>query len=214
MTCKEALELVEPIAAADIAVDAIARAHFETCPGCAAVLASARRVEMMLAGREVPLAPPGFTPAVMQRLRRQRWRSEQRVDYLFNAAIAVALLLIAGGIFALMNISGVMAAAGGTWTARGVARGAARPDCGANTRYLRCGDRAPAVSTGHVVVGRAEPVVLDQPPFPSRATSASAAIRASDILAFAVDRRRILPVGRIRAVVAGAAAVDSPSSPK
>ena len=117
MTCKEALELVEPIAAADIAVDAIARAHFETCPRCAAVLASARRVEMMLAGREVPLAPPGFTPAVMQRLRRERWRSEQRVDYLFNAAIAVALLLIAGGIFALMNISGVMAAAGGTWTA-------------------------------------------------------------------------------------------------
>ena len=117
MTCKEALELVEPIAASDVVVDAGARAHFETCPACAAALASARRVEMMLAGREVPVAPARFTPVVMQRLRRERWRSEQRVDYLFNAAIAVALLLIFGGIFALMNISGVMAAAAGTWTA-------------------------------------------------------------------------------------------------
>jgi hypothetical protein len=117
MTCKEALELVEAIAASDIAVDAIARAHFETCPRCAAVLASARRVEMMLAGREVPVAPARFTGAVMQRLRRERWRSEQHVDFLFNAAIAIALVLIAGGIVALMNLSGVMAAAAGTWIA-------------------------------------------------------------------------------------------------
>src|SRR3954468_7458661 len=117
MTCKEALELVEPVAASDIVVDADARAHFETCLGCAAALASARRLEMMLAAREVPVAPPRFTAAVTQRLRRERWRSEQHVDLLFNAAIAVAVLLIAGGGFALMNLSGVMAAAGGTWTA-------------------------------------------------------------------------------------------------
>jgi len=117
MSCKEALELVEPIAASDIAVDAAARAHFETCPGCAAALASARRVEMMLAGREVAVAPARFTAVVMQRLRRDRWRSEQHVDFLFNAAIAVALLLIAGGIFALMNLSGLMTAAAGTSTA-------------------------------------------------------------------------------------------------
>jgi hypothetical protein len=117
MTCKEALELVEPIAASDIVVDAIARAHFESCLGCAAVLASARRVEMMLAGREVPVAPARFTAVVMQRLRRERWRSEQHVDLFFNAAIAVALLLIVGGVFALMNLSGVMALATGTWTA-------------------------------------------------------------------------------------------------
>jgi anti-sigma factor RsiW len=117
MTCKEALELVEPIAAADIVVDAEARAHFETCPRCAAALASARRIEMLLAQRPVMPAPARFTAIVMQRLRRERWRSEQHVDLLFNAAIAIGLLLIAGGVFALMNLSGLMAAAAGTWTA-------------------------------------------------------------------------------------------------
>ena len=117
MNCKEALELVEPIAAGDVVADAAARAHFESCPMCAAALASARRLEMMLAGREVAVAPARFTGAVLQRLRRERWRSEQHVDRLFNAAIGVALLLIGGGILALMNLSGVMAAAAGAWTA-------------------------------------------------------------------------------------------------
>jgi anti-sigma factor RsiW len=117
MTCKDALELVEPIAAGDLVVDAAVRAHFETCPRCAAALASARRIEAWLAGREAITAPPRFTAAVVQRLRRERWRSEQQVDRLFNVAIAMALLLIVGGILALMNLSGVMAAAAGTWTA-------------------------------------------------------------------------------------------------
>src|SRR3982750_1048475 len=41
---------------------------------------------------------------------------EQNVDFLFNAAIVVALLIGAGGIFALMNVSGVVAASSGAWT--------------------------------------------------------------------------------------------------
>ncbi len=52
---------------------------------------------------------------MLQRVRRERWRAEQQVDRLFNVAMAVALLLVVGGILALMNLSGVMAAASGAW---------------------------------------------------------------------------------------------------
>jgi anti-sigma factor RsiW len=117
MTCKHALDLVEPVAAGDLIADSDLRAHFETCPRCAGALASARRLEAMLASREAPGAPARFTAAVLQRIRRERWRSEQQVDRLFNAAIALALLLIVGGIFALMNLSGVLTGAADTWTA-------------------------------------------------------------------------------------------------
>jgi anti-sigma factor RsiW len=117
MTCKHALDLVEAVAAGDLIADPDLRAHFETCPRCAGALASARRLEAMLASREAPDAPARFTAAVLQRIRRERWRSEQQVDRLFNVAIAVALLLIVGGIFALMNLSGVLTGAADTWTA-------------------------------------------------------------------------------------------------
>ena|SRR5215212_2213307 len=117
MTCSDVLDLVEPIAAGDLAADAAVRAHLESCPTCASALASARRLEALLAARPVPAAPPRFAQLVLQRIRRERWRSEQSVDRLFNIAVAAALVLIVGGIFALMNLSGVIAAAAGTWTA-------------------------------------------------------------------------------------------------
>ena len=123
MTCRDAVELVEAIAADDRAVDAELRAHFETCPRCSAALATARRVEAALAGLPAPAAPPRFTAAVLARIRRERWRSEQHVDRLFNAAIAVAVLLIAGGVFALLNLAGLMnVAAGGLEVASTAAR--------------------------------------------------------------------------------------------
>jgi anti-sigma factor RsiW len=116
MTCKMALELVEPIASGDLEPDAAARAHFESCPQCASALATARRLEAILAGRAAPAAPERFATSVLQRIRRERWRAEQHVDRLFNVAIAVALLLITGGILALMNMSDLMTAATGTWS--------------------------------------------------------------------------------------------------
>jgi hypothetical protein len=60
--------------------------------------------------------PDRFVANVLQRIRRERWRMEQSVDFLFNAAIAVALLIVAAGLFALMNISGVVAATSGVWS--------------------------------------------------------------------------------------------------
>jgi anti-sigma factor RsiW len=135
MTCKQALELVEPVAAGDLIADAGLRAHLETCPSCAGALASARRLEAVLASREAPPAPARFTAGVLQRIRRERWHSEQQVDRLFNVAVAVALLLIVGGIFALMNLSGVLTGAADTW--RAVAT--------LSTQLAR--DAAPAVDT-------------------------------------------------------------------
>lgn len=116
MTCKELTDFVEPIAAGDLEPDAEMRAHFETCPPCASALASARRLEAALAGPEAPPAPARFTSLVLQRVRRERWRMEQNVDRLFNLAIVASLLIVAAGVFALMNLSGVVAGASEAWT--------------------------------------------------------------------------------------------------
>jgi anti-sigma factor RsiW len=123
VTCRDALELVEAVAAGDLEVGGELRAHFETCLRCAAALAAARRVEAALAGELPPSAPPRFTAAVLGRIRRERWRSEQHLDRIFNVAIAVAVLLIAGGVFALLNLAGLVKAGQG---AIEIASGAAR----------------------------------------------------------------------------------------
>jgi len=117
MTCRELRALVEPIAAGDVEPDAAASAHFESCPQCASALASARRLEAALSTRDAPLAPARFTQTVLQRIRRERWRSEQNVDRLFNVAIAAALFLVIGGILALLNVTGLIAAVASTWVA-------------------------------------------------------------------------------------------------
>lgn len=108
MTCRHVLELVEPIAAGDVHPDAAVRAHLESCPSCASALAAARRIETLLADRPAPEAPARFAAAVHQRIRRDRWQTEQHVDRIFNVAIGVAaLLVIAGGAF-LLNFTAVL----------------------------------------------------------------------------------------------------------
>ena len=117
MTCKDVGDLIEPIAANDLEATADIRAHFESCPTCAAALATARRLEAALATDRPPAVPERFVALVLQRVRRERWHLEQSVDRLFNVAIVVAMLIVAAGALALMNLSGVLAAASGTWTA-------------------------------------------------------------------------------------------------
>jgi anti-sigma factor RsiW len=114
MTCKDVTELVEAIAAGDLEPTAELRAHVETCPGCASALASARRLEAALSARVAPPAPARFALLVLQRVRHERWRAEQQVDRLFNLAMVAALVIVVGGVFALMNVSGVVAAASET----------------------------------------------------------------------------------------------------
>jgi anti-sigma factor RsiW len=115
VTCAGALQLVEAIAAGDLQVDEDVRTHLETCPRCASALASARRIEAALRARPTPQPPPQFTRAVLGRIRNERWRSEERVDRVFNIAIVVAVLLVIGSVAALTNVGAVLAGAGTVW---------------------------------------------------------------------------------------------------
>ena len=111
MTCDDVVQLVEAIAAGDLAVGDEVRAHVESCPHCAAALASAYRLEAALAAWPQPPAPDAFTRAVVARVRNERWTSEQRIDRMFNAAIVFALLVAVAGIAALTNIGILLAGA-------------------------------------------------------------------------------------------------------
>lgn len=123
MTCRDVLELVEPIASGDLVPDIEVRDHLESCPACAGVLAAARRLEALLAARPAPEAPPHFTAAVYQRIRAELWQAEQRVDRIFNVAIAAAVVLvIAAGIF--MVNAGLVLDAVGALSARVATAGA------------------------------------------------------------------------------------------
>jgi anti-sigma factor RsiW len=115
VNCAEALQLVEAIAAGDVEVDAAMRAHFETCPRCASALASARRIEAALQARPRPQAPPRFTQTILDRVRTERWRTEERVDRIFNIAIVAAVILVAASIAALTNVDAVIGGAGSLW---------------------------------------------------------------------------------------------------
>ena len=115
MLCKDVLELIEPIAAGDVQLDGEVRAHVESCPRCASALASAQRLESALRAVEVPPVPASFTSVVLQRVRRDRWRSEQRVDRLFNLAIAAAVLVIVGGVLAMLNVTAVLSMTASAW---------------------------------------------------------------------------------------------------
>ncbi len=115
MTCIDVTDLVEAIAAGDVVVNEATRVHLESCPACAGRLASARRLEAMLAADVTPIAPPRFTAQVLTKIRRERWQSEQRVDRIFNVAIAVACLLVVGGAAALLNLSGLIGLSGSVW---------------------------------------------------------------------------------------------------
>ena len=75
MTCRDVLESIEPIVAGEVAPDPAIRAHIESCPRCAAEIASARRIEALLASRSAPPAPARFTASVLQRIRRDEWRA-------------------------------------------------------------------------------------------------------------------------------------------
>lgn len=116
LTCAAVLDLIEPMAAGDVEPAPAVRAHLESCPRCAAELASARRLEGLLSRREAPIAPPRFAAAVLARVRRERWQAEQRVDRLFNLAIIVAVLLVVAGLGAILNVDAVLNWAGAAWT--------------------------------------------------------------------------------------------------
>jgi predicted anti-sigma-YlaC factor YlaD len=113
MTCDAADSHLEAMAAGE-AVPADVRAHVSECARCARQLALAGDLERMLPQIEPVAPPPRFTPALMSRLQRERWRREQSLDLWFNLAIAAGLLCVATGVWLLFNVSGLSTVVGQT----------------------------------------------------------------------------------------------------
>ena len=109
MSCTDLDDLIEAIAARELEPDGDMRAHLATCLTCARALALARQIDGVLARQAVPNPSPGFTPALMARLRRERWQSEQYLDLAFNVAIALAVAAGVGGLWMVLTASGLAA---------------------------------------------------------------------------------------------------------
>ena len=95
MFCDEVLETIEAIAAGEIAPTGALAAHLESCANCRAALADARAIDQLLQRRPVPAPPPQFTSRALARIRRERWRSDQVLDTIFNLSV---LALVVGAI--------------------------------------------------------------------------------------------------------------------
>ena len=110
MTCEQVEELIDAVAGGEIPATEAFSAHVQTCPPCAAGLAAATQLERALRAAPAISAPPRFTPAVLARIRKERWLADQQMDWVFNLTIAVAIAMIAIGSLALLNSGGVAAA--------------------------------------------------------------------------------------------------------
>jgi predicted anti-sigma-YlaC factor YlaD len=107
MFCDEVLELVEPIAAGELAVDSRVGSHLASCANCTAALADARRLEQLLRGREVPKPSTQFTTRIMGRIRRDRWRREQFLDTGFNVVVGLLAVTVIVVVWVLLSRSGL-----------------------------------------------------------------------------------------------------------
>ena len=108
MLCDEVFDVVEAIAAGEVAPDGRVSAHLASCPKCAGALKDAQEIEHLLVTREVPAPPPQFTARTLARVRRARWRSEQFVDATFNFAMAVIVVAVVAGVWLVTNRSGLV----------------------------------------------------------------------------------------------------------
>lgn len=107
MFCDQVVELLEPIAAGDLATDEGVTRHLESCPHCAEALASARRVDHLLRTRNVPAPPAQFTSRTIGRIRRDRWRREQFFDAGFNVATAAVIGGFVLAVWMVIDLSGL-----------------------------------------------------------------------------------------------------------
>ena len=109
MFCDEALDSVEAIAAGETTADGRIADHLASCPNCAAALVAARQLERVLQRRGAPTPPAQFTARTLARVRRARWRSDQFLDVGFNVAIVVLVAAVFGGVWMLLNRTGLTA---------------------------------------------------------------------------------------------------------
>jgi anti-sigma factor RsiW len=106
MTCDDVQDTIELIAAGELTPDAPTASHLATCTPCASALEAARRLDALLRQRPIPAPPAQFTARTMAGIRRARWRNEQLIDWGFNAALALAAVAIAMGIWIVVSRSG------------------------------------------------------------------------------------------------------------
>lgn len=107
MSCDQCNLLIEAIAVGDGVADEI-REHVAGCSRCAARLRLAQRIEQALATRPVVPASDGFANAVVARVRQERWRSEQLLDWSFNAFVGIGVALVLFGVVGLIFASGAV----------------------------------------------------------------------------------------------------------
>jgi predicted anti-sigma-YlaC factor YlaD len=109
MFCDQVVELLEPIAAGDVAPDEGIARHLASCVHCADALAAAGRVDRLLRARAVPEPSSQFTTRTLARIRRDRWRREQFLDTGFNVAIATVISGVVLSIWMVIDRSGLSA---------------------------------------------------------------------------------------------------------
>ena len=107
MSCEDVLNAVEPIAAGELKPDDRLAAHLSTCASCASALEGARRLDALLRERTVAPPPTHFTSRTMARIRRERWRNEQMIDWSFNVILTLVAVALAVGIWIVVSRSGV-----------------------------------------------------------------------------------------------------------
>ncbi|MCC7417757.1 MAG: hypothetical protein IT176_11520 [Acidobacteria bacterium] len=107
MFCDEVLDAVERIAAGEETPDRRAADHLATCRQCAAALADARAIDVLLRARPAPRVPAQFTSRTMARVRGDRWRRERVLDAGFNLALGLILFGLASVVWMLLNGSGL-----------------------------------------------------------------------------------------------------------
>lgn len=108
IACPDADPYVEAAAIGETLPDEV-RAHVETCALCAARLRLAARIDQILATRPVQAPPAAFAATVLGVVRQQRWRTEQMIDWSFNAVLGAGLVFIVAGLGSLMYASGLVA---------------------------------------------------------------------------------------------------------
>ncbi len=111
MSCIEVDTLIEELAAGEEPPGEV-QAHLAECARCATTLANARAIEQALSRLVAPAMPAHFTNGVIARVRRERWRSEQVLDRMFNIAVAFGVLLIVVGLGGLAWAAGLVSIGG------------------------------------------------------------------------------------------------------
>lgn len=108
MTCDIAEESIDAVASGEPVAEAV-RVHIESCARCAASLAMATRIDRALRAAPAVRPPERFTTSVIARIRRERWRADQHIDWVFNLAVGLAIAVVAVGGLALLNSGSVTA---------------------------------------------------------------------------------------------------------